>query len=371
MIISFNKEKLVEPLKNIVGVSEKKQTMPILGNVLLRSLGGGRTLVVASDLEVEISADIQLEDDVELNHTIPAKKLLDILKSLPGSGDVSMDFSDSKVTVRSGKSRFTLATLDGQDFPYSEIQESTTTPIEINTLEEIINQTSFSMAVQDARHFLNGLFVEMSPDKITAVATDGHRLALCTSAITKGPSESINCIIPRKCITELRKILAGVDRSKMKIAEVSVSNKEILLKIDNFLVKSKLIEGNYPDYNKVFPESLPHKLNTDKNEFKAGLQRMAILSNDQFKGVKLSLDSTSLKLTTNNPSQEEGEDSISCQYDGDNFDVGFNLTYLLEVIDAVKSDNLEIQLNNSDSGCLITSNNSGTSSKYIIMPMRV
>ena len=371
MIISFDKEKLIEPLKNIVGVAEKKQTMPILGNVLLRSLEGGRILVVASDLEVEISADIDLDESVELNQTIPAKKLLDILRSLPGSSAVTMDFTDSKVTVKSGKSRFTLATLDGQDFPYTETEVLTTTQVEISTLEEIINQTSFSMAVQDARHFLNGLFVEMTPEKITAVATDGHRLALCSSTITKGPSEPINCIVPRKCITELKKILTGVDRSKLNFVEVSVSSKEILLKIDNFLVKSKLIEGNYPDYNKVFPDSLPHKLNTDKNEFKAGLQRMAILSNDQYKGVKLSLDSTSMKLTTNNPSQEEGEDSISCQYNGDNFDVGFNLTYLLEVIDVVKSDNLEIQLNNSDSGCLITSNTSATSSKYIIMPMRV
>ena len=370
MIISIQREKLIDPLKQMVGVSEKKQTMPILGNVLLRS-GGGLLLLVASDLEVEVSTSISHETEDKVDTTLPARKLLDILKSLPGSDLVKIEVNETKAVIKSGKSKFTLATLPGPQFPYKEEINEFKFTVSAPDLDGLIGQTGFSMATQDARHFLNGMFLEVSKNKLTVVATDGHRLSM-SSAETKNPTdEPVSCIIPRKCITEIKRILTTFKDNKENMVEFMVTDREIIIKIDGFTVKSKLIEGNYPDYKKVFPESLPHKLTVNKQDLKSALQRMSILSNEQFKGVKLTLNKTDITLSTNNPSLEEGEDSIPCEYSGENFDIGFNLSYLLEVIDVISSDNIEIQLNNADSGCLISSNDEASMNKYIIMPMRV
>lgn len=370
MIIKIKKEKLIDPLKNLIGVAEKKQTMPILGNVLFRGEGGS-LLLVATDLEVEISTEVDHACSEDLNTTLPGKKLLDILRSLPGENEVTLDFADDKATIKSGKSRFVLAALPGADFPYDKesINHNLTIPAE--NLDNLINQTAFSMAIQDARHFLNGMFFEVSADKTTVVATDGHRLSMSASEQPNTIDQPVSCIIPRKCILELKRILATFKDNNEQLATFNVLSNHFYFNIGSYYLKSKLIDGNYPDYNKVFPESLPHKLNVDKNELKSALQRMSILSNEQFKGVKLSLSSSEIKLSTNNPSQEEGEDSISCDYNGDNMEIGFNLTYLIEVIDVISSDNIELQLNNSDSGCLISSQDKNALNKYIIMPMRV
>jgi DNA polymerase-3 subunit beta len=370
MIISIQREKLIDPLKQMVGVSEKKQTMPILGNVLLRS-GGGSLLLVASDLEVEVSTSISHETEDKVDTTLPARKLLDILKSLPGSDLVKIEVNETKAVIKSGKSKFTLATLPGPQFPYKEEINEFKFTVSAPDLDGLIGQTGFSMATQDARHFLNGMFLEVSKNKLTVVATDGHRLSM-SSAETKNPTdEPVSCIIPRKCITEIKRILTTFKDNKENMVEFMVTDREIIIKIDGFTIKSKLIEGNYPDYKKVFPESLPHKLTVNKQDLKSALQRMSILSNEQFKGVKLTLNKTDITLSTNNPSLEEGEDTIPCEYSGENFDIGFNLSYLLEVIDVISSDNIEIQLNNADSGCLISSNDEASMNKYIIMPMRV
>ena len=370
MIIKIDRGQLIEPLKCIVGVSEKKQTMPILGNVLIRG-NGDKLILVASDLEVEISTEIAYSVSDSINTTMPSRKLLDILKSLPGENDVSIEINDSKATIKSGKSRFVLATLPGEDFPYDPIDANCDHKISASHLDTLISQTAFSMAVQDARHFLNGLFFELKSGMVTVVATDGHRLSLSSATQDNNIDNPESCIIPRKCITEIRRVLSSFKDISDLLAEFSIKKGEIVFKISNYVIKSKLIEGNYPDYNKVFPESLPHKLVVEKNELKSALQRMSILSNEQFKGVKLSLSKSEVMITTNNPSQEEGEDSVPCTYTGEELDIGFNLTYLLEAIDVISSDKIAIQLNNSDSGCMISSDNSDAQNKYIIMPMRV
>ena len=370
MIISIQREKLIDPLKQMVGVSEKKQTMPILGNVLLRGRKDS-LLLVSSDLEVEVSTSIAYEAEGELNTTLPARKFLDILKSLPGSDLVNIDIGENKATIKSGRSKFTLATISGVEFPYKEEASEFKFKVLAADLDGLIGQTGFSMATQDARHFLNGMFLEVSEKKLTVVATDGHRLSMSSAKVDNFVEEPVSCIIPRKCITEIKRILTTFKDNKENIVEFIVTEREIIIKIDGFTVKSKLIEGNYPDYKKVFPDSLPHKLTTDKQDLKSALQRMSILSNEQFKGVKLTLNKTDVTLSTNNPSLEEGEDSIPCEYSGESFDIGFNLSYLLEVIDVISSNNIEIQLNNADSGCLISSQDETSANKYIIMPMRV
>jgi len=370
MIITLDKKLLIEPLRIVTGVSESKHSLAVLGNVLFK-ISEGKLLMVCSDLEVEVSSTISCDVKENLETKIPSKKLLEIVKALNDTEEIKFNIEETKTTITSGKSKFVLGTIPAKEFPQTQQKNEEKQKINISALDKIISETSFSMAFNDARHFLNGLFFEISDERITVVATDGHRLAMATTKNTDKKNTTTTCIIPRKCITELRRILGSFKENKEMLTEVSVNSNEIVFNIDHFVIKSKLIEGNYPDYKKVFPDSLPNKLLVDKEMLRAALQRMSILSNDQFKGVKLLINKSELKLTTNTPSQEEGEDTIGCNYDGDTVEVGFNLNYLLEVIDVVDSKELKLELNNADSGCLISSNSGTSTNKYIIMPMRV
>ena len=247
MIIKIEKEKLIEPLKNLVGVAEKKQTMPILGNILFRA-ANGKLLIVGSDLEVEISTLVNHQTDEDLNTTLPGKKLLDILRSLPGDGAVTIELGDDKATIKSGKSRFVLASLPGSDFPYDKEDVDYCYEVSAHNLDNLINQTSFSMAVQDARHFLNGMFFEVGAEKITVVATDGHRLSMSACNQTNSLNEPVDCIIPRKCITEIKRILSDFKDSKEKLVNFNIKSNHFYFSVDDYFVKSKLI-GDYQLYN--------------------------------------------------------------------------------------------------------------------------
>lgn len=370
MIIELDKNQIIENLKNIVSVSEKKQTMPILGNILFK-YNQGELLMVASDLELEVSTKITIDLDGVFETTLPGKKMLDILRSLNTGDMVKFNIEETKTTITSGKSKFVLATIPAEDFPYANKEVVMEHKISVGNLDSLISETSFSMAHQDARHFLNGMFLELGSLQVTTVATDGHRLAMSAKEISNSIEKPLTCIIPRKCVTELKRIITSFNDNTEEIVEFTINNKEIMFKFNNYYITSKLIEGNYPDYNKVFPDSLPNTLKINKLHFKDALLRMSILSNDQFKGVKLAISSSELKLSTTNPAQEEGEDFVPCSYSGEDIEVGFNLNYLLEVIDVVSTDNLILQLNNADSGCLLNNDSEKPLNKYIIMPMRV
>jgi DNA polymerase-3 subunit beta len=369
MIIEINKNQLIEPLKNIIGVSEQKQAMPILGNILFK-VQSGSLLLVASDLEVEVSYSAESPGLADFETTVPSRKFFDILRSLD-TEQVKLEFLENKVVIKGGKSKFTVSTLPAAGFPYKSKEAGHNHKVSVKMFEKLIAATAFSMGHQDARHFLNGLFFEIRGDRITAVATDGHRLAMAAIDQKNEANEPTTCIIPRKCIVELKKILTTFSDNKEKIAEFSVNNKEFSLKIEGYTLTSKLIEGNYPDYKKVFPESLPNTLTVDKQSLKLALQRMSILSSEQYRGVKLSIDKAELRLSATNPMQEQGEDIIPCQYTGEHIEVGFNLNYIIEVIDAIASEELKIMLNTTDSGCLISPGKDEANSKYIIMPMRI
>ena len=241
--------------------------------------------------------------------------------------------------------------------------------IDSEALLKLVNSTSFSMGYQDARHFLNGLFIEFSQNNITAVATDGHRLAYSLRACELSSSEK-TCIVPRKCINELKRILSSFNDINDILTEVSVSSKNIQFCMHGYTLLSKLVEGNYPDYNKVFPKSLPNNLKVDRLLLKSALQRLSILSSEQFKGVKFKLNNGLLNLSTINSQQESGDEIIECDYGGDELEIGFNLSYLLETLDVIDTQHIVIHLGGSDSGCLVTADGD-ESSKYIIMPMRV
>jgi len=365
MIINIQTNKLETPMKNLSSVSDAKQTMPILGNTLF-TLKDGLLELVASDLEVEIKYTMKIDVEGSVESTIPSKKFADILKSL-GDGTTSLEFSDSNVIIKSGKSRFKVATLPADEFPLADTGDNEGFSVDATTLSDIITETSFSMGYQDARHFLNGLYVDVIDGNLTAVATDGHRLALTIRSL-ESAIKTDACIIPRKCITELRKILANYNDN---IVELSINSKNLIAKIGDYVITSKLIEGKYPDYNKVFPSELPNILTLEKASFKAALQRMSILSSEQYKGVKLSFNGSSLELSTTNPLQEKGEDTLDCSYNGEGMEVGFNLAYLLEVLEVIDTDNVRLCFGSPDSGCLVSSDKDMPNSKYIIMPMRV
>tara|TARA_B100001057_G_scaffold115290_1_gene113832 strand:- start:47075 stop:48181 length:1107 start_codon:yes stop_codon:yes gene_type:complete len=368
MIINIETNKLETPMRNLSSVSDVKQTMPILGNTLFTVKDGSLELV-ASDLEVEIKYSMEIDVEGSVESTIPSKKFADILKSL-GDAKTSLEFRDNNVIIKSGKSRFKVATLPADEFPLADTGNSNGLNVDASTLSDIITKTSFSMGYQDARHFLNGLYVEVIDNNLTAVATDGHRLALTIKPL-ESAIQTDACIIPRKCITELKKILTNYTDNKDNLVELSINSKNLVAKIGDYVITSKLIEGKYPDYNKVFPSEVPNILTLEKASFKAALQRMSILSSEQYKGVKLSFDESSLELSTTNPLQEKGEDTLDCSYNGEGMEVGFNLAYLLEVLEVIDTDNVRLCFGSPDSGCLVSSDTGTPDSKYIIMPMRV
>lgn len=367
MIINIQRQKLVEPLKNIVNVSEQNHTMPILGHVLLE-FRDGVCFLTASDLEVQVSYSYQAGITENIRVTVPARKFSDILRSLE-TEDVTLEITPKDIVIKSGKSKFRVSALDPDDFPAIDDDLSESMKIDSEALLNLVNSTSFSMGYQDARHFLNGLFIEFSQDNITAVATDGHRLAHSVKKCDLVGSEK-TCIVPRKCINELKRILSSFNDISGILTEVSLSSKNIQFNIHNYKLISKLVEGNYPDYNKVFPKSLPNNLKVDRLLLKSALQRLSILSSEQFKGVKFKLTHSLLDLSTINSQQESGDESIECEYGGDDLEIGFNLSYLLETLDVIKTQYVAIYLGASDSGCLVTADGND-SSKYIIMPMRV
>ncbi len=367
MNITIKKEAVLEPLKNIVNVSEQRQTMPILGHVLM-SVKGGVCTLTSTDLEVQISHEDEGIFDSDFKVTVPARKFFDIIKSLEAA-EIDLEINDSDVVIKSGKSRFKVSSLSSDDFPLMESDNSSLINLDSEELLKLINSTSFSMGYQDARHFLNGLFLQFTDNKIISVATDGHRLAYsCTHC--ESDTRDSSCIIPRKCVLEIRRILSSFKDFSQIISSISINNMNLLVKIGNYTIISKLIEGNYPDYNKVFPQNLSNLMTIDRPSLKASLQRLAIMSSDQYKGVKLTLSKDLLNLSTINSENESGDESLECQYSGDSLEIGFNLSYLIETLDVIETPNIAIHLGSSDSGCLVTAENN-ESSKYIIMPMRV
>ena len=367
MILNIKRQSLVDPLKNIIGVCEQNQTMPILSHVLL-VIKEGTCYLTATDLEVQVSYsyDTSVTDNFAI--AVPARKFSDILRSLE-TEDVVLEVTTKDIVIKSGKSRFKVSALNPDDFPTIDDNLMDGMNIDSEKLLDLVNSTSFSMGYQDARHFLNGLYIEFTKNKVTAVATDGHRLAFSSTACEL-PDREKTCIIPRKCINELKRILTSFSSIKDILTEVSVNSKNILFNINGYKLISKLVEGNYPDYNKVFPSSLPNSLKVDRLLLKSALQRLSILSSEQFKGVKFKLTPSTLNLSTINSQQESGNESIECQYGGEDLEIGFNLSYLLETLDVINTQSVAINLGASDSACLLTADGD-EASKYIIMPMRV
>ena len=374
MNINITKKKLEEPLLQIVGIVEKKQTMPILDNVFM-SLNQGQLTLVGSDLETEITTTVNDVDGSDGQITVSARKLFDICRSLADDALLSLSIQDNKkMIVKAGKSRFTLQTLNGDDYPrLEELQWKHELSLSQQQLSRLLTKISFAMAQQDVRYFLNGLLFEMHSDHIISVTTDGHRLAKTKISVKTqnfqpdSGFDVIQSIIPRKAVLEIAKFLdAGSDAEVL----VKINAGHVLIQSGRFCFISKLIEGRFPDYEAVIPANTEHNLVLNRSKFIEILSRAAILSNEKFRGVNWAISENLLEVTSQNPNQEQANDEMVIDYNGEELKTGFNVNYLLDALKACESEDVIIGLSNNNSSCLIHSE-ADADTLYIVMPIKV
>ncbi len=366
MQLSINREDLLKPLQQIIGAVERRQTMPALSNLLIRGNDQGLSLT-ATDLEVELVASLDTTMDDLGATTIPARKLLDICRSLPDQSKISISSNNEKIKVSSGRSRFSLATLPADDFPtIDDLELDQNVVITEAELKALIDKTAFAMAQQDVRYYLNGLLLEVDAEQIRTVATDGHRLALSQLDHKSDIEGARQIILPRKGVQELQRLLAYEDN---KIT-VALGKNHIRVNLSNLQFTSKLIDGRFPEYQRVLPDECDNRAKIDKVQFKQALTRASILSNEKYKGIRLILDNDTMVIQAHNPEHEEAEDEIEIDYKGDRLEVGFNVVYLLDVLNALESDTVEVIIQDANSSALIVSPET-QASRYVVMPMRL
>jgi len=367
MKFQIPRDVILKSLQQLSGVVERRQTLPVLGNILVKANDNEITLA-ATDLEVELIVNLSCVVDETGEVTIPARKWLDICKNLPEDATISFVSSGDKITLQAGRSRFTLSTLPATEFPLiEEISAQTTYEISQSVLKDIFDATHFSMAQQDVRYYLNGLMMEVSSNLLRSVATDGHRLAMKDiNTEIQVNEEKRQVIVPRKGIQELMRLLSESDDNVL----VTVGSSHIRLNINDMVFTSKLIDGRFPDYERVMPEGGNNIISAEKDPLRQTLIRVAILSNEKYRGIRMILGKDKLQVMAHNPEQEEAEDEITVNYKGDEFEIGFNANYLLDAVNAVKSDQVQVVLSDSNSSCVIKAADDD-SSRYVVMPMRL
>ena len=365
MKFSISRDALIKPLNLVAGVVERRQTLPILSNVFM-SLEAGQLSLTGTDLEVELVGRVPVAGDSEDGEiTVPARKLVDICKSLPDGSTIEFSVSSGKAMVKAGRSRFTLSTLPASEFP-SVDEQGGDLSLELPqaVLKRLIERTSFAMAQQDVRYYLNGMLLELKAGRLRMVATDGHRLALCTAddAVSVGDA---SVIVPRKGILELSRLLDADDTLRLVIGSnhIRAVNKQ-------FTFTSKLVDGKFPEYERVLPKSADKTVIGERLELRQAFTRTAILSNEKYRGVRLKLSEDTLDITANNPEQEQAEEVVAVEYQGDELEVGFNVSYLLDVLSVLDGEKIRLSLSDSASSALLEEAEEGDS-LYVVMPMRL
>lgn len=370
MKFSIARDTLIKPLNLVAGVVERRQTLPILSNVLL-VLEGTSLSLTGTDLEVELVGRLDLEaPGVDGEVTVPARKLVDICKSLPEGSNIEFSVDSGKATVKAGRSRFTLSTLPAADFPSVEASAGDISlSLEQSLVKQLIDGTAFAMAQQDVRYYLNGLYLEVLGGRLRVVATDGHRLALAT-APGKVDAPDAGVIIPRKGVLELSRLLEG-DRP----VELAIGSNHIRAANQQFTFTSKLVDGKFPDYERVIPKNPDKSVVGNRAELKQAFTRTAILSNEKYRGVRLRLSQDSLDITANNPEQEQAEELVAVEYSGAEIEIGFNVSYLLDVLSALSQTQVRLCLSDEASSALLEHAQPPADDEperlYVVMPMRL
>ncbi|MEX0965103.1 MAG: DNA polymerase III subunit beta [Pseudohongiellaceae bacterium] len=363
----ISREAFLKPLQLVSGVVERRQTLPVLSNVLL-VLKDSELSLTGTDLEVELVGRVAVDKaHTEGEITVPARKLLDICKSLADEAIIELSLVESKVTLKSGRSRFTLTTLPASEFPgVDEEPDTFSITMAQRKLRELLDSTSFAMAQQDVRYYLNGMLFEVARDYLRVVATDGHRLAMETLSMDNPISEPQQLILPRKGIMEMARLLT--DES----GEISLTfgQNHIRATVPAFTFTSKLVDGRFPDYNRVLPKGGNKVLIGDCQELRQAFSRASILSNEKYRGVRILLSTGELKILANNPEQEEAEEIVSVDYEGDSLEIGFNVSYLIDVLSTLTSKKARITLSDPNSSALLEAEQ-GSDAVYVVMPMRL
>lgn len=364
MQINLKREDLLKPLSYVAGVVERRQTLPILSYVLLKQTDGGGTLT-GTDLEVEVVAGFKAGGRAEM--TLPARKLLDICRALPAEAMLEIKKEGEKAVIKAGRSRYTLLTLPVTDFPNietSQWEQSLSVPQK--DFKRLLDLTQFCMAQQDVRYYLNGLLLELSANRLRAVATDGHRMALSDLELKKGGKGERQVIVPRKGIHEISRLLEDGEGT----VELLLSPNHLRVQTEHLTFTSKLIDGRYPDYNKVIPAAQTKQIKIERGVLRETLSRAAILSNEKYRGVRLNLEEKTMKITAHNPEQEEAQEEIAIDYSGEPLEIGFNVSYLIDAVSAHAAEHIILGLSDSNSSCTITAPDD-KHTKFIVMPMRL
>ncbi|WP_342620195.1 DNA polymerase III subunit beta [Rhodoferax sp. GW822-FHT02A01] len=367
IVLKATQDKVLSVLQSVAGIVERRHTLPILANVLLRKSGTSIQLTT-SDLEIQIRTTAELGGDTgNFTTTIGARKLIDILRTMPSDQTVSLESSQSKIILKGGKSKFTLQTMPAEDFPL--VQESANFgpafSVPQKTLKDLLGQVAFAMAVHDIRYYLNGILFVAEGKQLSLVATDGHRLAFASATLdVEVPKQEV--ILPRKTVIELQRLLSDADGA----IEMQFANNQAKFTFDGMEFVTKLVEGKFPDYNRVIPKNHKNQITLGRTALLATLQRTAILTSDKFKGVRLNIDPGSLRVASNNAEQEEAVDELDIDYGGDSIEIGFNVTYLIDALTNMSQDMVSIELSDGNSSALFTIPDNATF-KYVVMPMRI
>lgn len=366
MKITAQRESLLKPLQIVSSVVERRQTSPILANTLL-TVSANQLTLTGTDLEVEMVAGCEVQADESGDITLPARKLLDLCKTLPDGARLDISIEKDKAVIRSGRSRFTLTTLPAVDFPNIEPIEA---PISFSLpqaqLKQLIEQTQFAMAQQDVRYYLNGLMLEVKSDRVTTVATDGHRLAHSAVLVQTGVEDFRQVIVPRKGVIELARLLENEDTP----VEIQIGKNHIRLVLSGITFTSKLIDGKFPDYQQVIPANPDKNLVASRELLLQAFNRIAVLSNEKFRGMRLQLDNNAMRASVHNPEQEEAEEEIEIKYTGGEFEIGFNIGYFMDALSVIRSPEVKVSFTDSNHSCLVQGVDD-EQSRYVIMPMRL
>ncbi|HET9701794.1 MAG TPA: DNA polymerase III subunit beta [Burkholderiales bacterium] len=368
ILIQTDKDTLLKPLQAVTGIVERRHTLPILSNVLIERQDGALRFV-ATDLEIQVStrAESDGKDQKPLAVTVAAKKLQDILRALPDQTAVSLEAKDGRLQLKAGKSRFSLQTLPPEDFP--RLAEGATALAELSlpqsALRSLLLHVQYAMAQQDIRYYLNGLLLVLESDGLRVVATDGHRLAYMAHGLA-GPAARQEVILPRKAVLELVKLLGDTDEP----VKLELLANQVRFSFDRVVLVSKVIDGKFPDYTRVVPANYTRHFVIDRVTLQQALQRTAILSNEKFRGVRLVMTSGSLRLSCTNTDQEEAQEELEIDYQGEALDIGFNVTYLLDVLNNLSAGQVDCAFGDANSSALVTVPGDAEF-KYVVMPMRI